>query len=61
MESPQDLISDGALSVDFFDTKALGNPKKGDYFEVNNKQVRIAALTKGARSFGGGAYLLHHH
>jgi putative ABC transport system permease protein len=51
---PQDLISDGALSVDFFDTKALGNPKKGDYFEVNNKQVRIAALTKGARSFGGG-------
>jgi putative ABC transport system permease protein len=47
-------VSDGAVSVDFFDAKALGNPKKGDYFEVNNKQVRIAALTKGARSFGGG-------
>jgi putative ABC transport system permease protein len=41
---PQDLISDGAVSVDFFDAKALGNPKKGDYFELNNKQVR----------FGGG-------
>jgi putative ABC transport system permease protein len=52
--SPSDLVSDGAVSVDFFDAKALGNPKKGDYFEVNNKQVRIAALTKGARSFGGG-------
>ena len=51
---PQDLISDGAVSVDFFDAKALGNPKKGDYFEVNNKQVRIGAITKGARSFGGG-------
>lgn len=51
---PQDLISDGAVSIDFFDSKALGNPKKGDYFEINNKQVHIAALTKGARSFGGG-------
>jgi putative ABC transport system permease protein len=49
-----DLIPDGAVSVDFFDGKALGNPSKGNYFEINGKQVYIAALTKGARSFGGG-------
>ncbi len=49
-----DLIPDGAVSVDFFDGKALGNPEKGNYFEINGRQVYIAALTKGARSFGGG-------
>jgi putative ABC transport system permease protein len=49
-----DLIPDGAVSVDFFDAKALGNPEKGNYFEINGKQVYIAAITKGARSFGGG-------
>jgi putative ABC transport system permease protein len=49
-----DLIPDGAVSIDFFDGKALGNPSKGNYFEINRKQVYIAALTKGARSFGGG-------
>ena len=51
-----DLVADGAVSVDFFDRKALGNPKKGDYFEINGKQVYIAALTQGARGFGGGLY-----
>jgi putative ABC transport system permease protein len=51
-----DLIPEGALSVDFFDGKALGNPSKGDYFEINGKQVYIAAKTKGARGFGGGLF-----
>jgi putative ABC transport system permease protein len=50
----RDLIPDGAVTVDFFDGKALGNPGKGNYFEINGKQVYIAAVTKGARSFGGG-------
>ena len=52
----EELIPEGAVSIDFFDKKALGNPKKGDYFEINGKQVYIAALTKGARAFGGGLF-----
>ena len=52
----EELIPDGAVSIDFFDKKALGNPKKGDYFEINGKQVYVAALTKGARAFGGGLF-----
>jgi putative ABC transport system permease protein len=52
----QDLVSDGALTVDFFDGKALGNPSKGDYFEINGKQVFIAAKTRGSRGFGGGLF-----
>ena len=28
----------------------------GDYFEINGKQVYIAAITKGARAFGGGLF-----
>lgn len=54
--SKQALIPDGAVSIDFFDKKALGNPNKGDYFEINGKQVYVAALTKGARAFGGGLF-----
>ncbi len=51
-----DLIPTGAVSTDFFDNKALGEPKLGDYFEINGKQVYIAALTRGARAFGGGLF-----
>ena len=50
------IIADGAVTIDFFDGKALGNPKMGDYFEINGKQVYIAAITKGARAFGGGLF-----
>jgi putative ABC transport system permease protein len=51
-----DLIPTGAVSTDFFDKKALGESKIGDYFEINGKQVYIAALTRGARAFGGGLF-----
>lgn len=47
------LIEDGALTTDYFDSRALGNSKIGDYFEINGKKVHIAAQTKGARGFGG--------
>ncbi|MBO0931157.1 ABC transporter permease [Fibrella aquatilis] len=51
---PQDMLPEGALVTDFYDAKALGGLKPGDYFEVNGKKVYNAGLTRGARSFGGG-------
>jgi len=51
---PQDMIPEGALITDFYDAKALGNLKPGDYFEVNGRKVYNAGLTRGARSFAGG-------
>ncbi|WP_421828482.1 ABC transporter permease [Larkinella sp.] len=51
---PADMIPEGALITDFYDAKALGGLKPGDYFEVNGKKVYNAGLTRGARSFGGG-------
>jgi len=51
--SPADLVPDGAVTTDVFDAKALGGSKRGDYFEINGKQVYIAAQTRGARGFGG--------
>lgn len=51
---PQDMLPDGAIITDFYDAKAHGGLKPGDYFEVNGKKVYNAGLTRGARSFGGG-------
>ncbi|MGQ3014543.1 MAG: ABC transporter permease [Flavobacteriales bacterium] len=51
--STADLVPEGAVTTDVFDAKALGDSRKGDYFEINGKQVYIAAQTRGARSFGG--------
>lgn len=51
---PADMIPEGAIITDFYDAKALGGLKPGDYFEVNGKKVYNAGLTRGARSFGGG-------
>jgi putative ABC transport system permease protein len=52
----EDMLPDGAIFTDYFDTKALGEAKVGDYFEVNGKKVYIAGQTKGVRGFGGPAY-----
>ncbi|WP_293311247.1 ABC transporter permease [Pedobacter sp. UBA5917] len=49
----QDMIKDGAVITDYYDQKALGGLKLGDYFEINGKQVFDAAQTKGIRGFGG--------
>ncbi|KAB7731398.1 FtsX-like permease family protein [Rudanella paleaurantiibacter] len=51
---PQDMLPDGAIITDFYDAKAHGGLKPGDYFEINGKKVYNAGLTRGARSFGGG-------
>jgi putative ABC transport system permease protein len=50
----QDMIKEGGIITDFFDTKALGGAKIGDYFEYNGKKAHIVGNTKGVRSFGGG-------
>ena len=51
---PTNMIPDGAVITDFYDAKALGNLKPGEYFEINGKKVYNAGLTRGARAFGGG-------
>jgi putative ABC transport system permease protein len=48
----EDLLSDGAITTDFYDSKTLGDSKFGDWLEVGGQQVHIAAQTKGARGFG---------
>ncbi len=51
--SKAQLVQEGAIFTDYFDNKALGESKMGDYFEINGKQVYIAGQTRGVRSFGG--------
>jgi len=46
------LLEEGAVTVDYFDRKALGNPNMGEQFEINGKKVFVAGQTKGARGFG---------
>ncbi len=49
---PADLLPDGAVTTEFFDSKNLGNVKRGDFFEISGKRVYSAAVTKGVRGFG---------
>lgn len=51
-----DILQDGAIVTDYFDSKSLGDLEPGQYFEINGKQVFNAAMTKGVRAFGGGVY-----
>jgi putative ABC transport system permease protein len=48
-----DLLPEGAVVTELFDSKTLGDLKVGDYFEINGKKVYNAGLTKGVRGFGG--------
>ncbi len=48
-----DLLPDGAVFTEFFDSKTLGGLKPGDYFEINGKKVYNAGLTRGVRGFAG--------
>jgi putative ABC transport system permease protein len=48
----EDMLQEGAIITDFFDTKALGDVALGDNFEINNKKMFLAAQTKGVRGFG---------
>jgi len=52
----ENLLQEGAVITDFFDTKALGEAKVGDYFEINGQKVFIAGQTRGVRGFGGPVY-----
>lgn len=54
--SPEIMLQQGAIIVDYFDRKALGEAVLGDYFEINGNKVYIAGQTKGVRGFGGPAY-----
>lgn len=46
------LMVDGAVSTDYFDSKLLGDAKFGDYFEISGKKVFIATQAAGTRGFG---------
>lgn len=48
-----DLLEEGAVSSDIFDSKELNNARLGTQFEINGRRVYIALQTKGVRSFGG--------
>lgn len=47
------LLDHEAITVDLLDLKTLGNPAVGDRFEINGRRVRVRALTKDMRGFGG--------
>ena len=48
-----DLLKDGSVITEYFDSKTLGGLQVGEYFEINGKKVYNAGLTKGVRGFGG--------
>ncbi len=48
-----DLIPEGAVSSDVYDSPALANSSLGTVFELNGKRAYIAARSKGVRGFGG--------
>lgn len=47
-----DLLEDGAVSSDAFDSKTLGNIQRGSHFEINGKSAFEAVQTRGVRGFG---------
>lgn len=49
----EDMLKDGAIITDYFDSENLGGIKLGQYFEINGKKVFNAAYTKGIRPFEG--------
>lgn len=48
----RDLIPEGAVCVDYFETAVFPNTDIGTTFEINNRKVYIAARTKGVIGFG---------
>jgi putative ABC transport system permease protein len=48
----EDLMPEGAVSVDYYDRANLGNYEPGGRFEINNRQVYIGTRSKGIRAFG---------
>jgi putative ABC transport system permease protein len=48
----QSLITDNAVTTEFYDSKLLGNVQIGNTVEINGKRAYVAFQTKGARGFG---------
>ena len=49
----EDLAQSGNVTVDTSTLKKLGYPGKGSTGEINGLKVKVAAVTKGIRSFQG--------
>lgn len=48
----EDLIEEGAVSTDVFDSVTLNNIERGEFFEINGRRVFAALRTRGVRGFG---------
>lgn len=51
--SAADLIPDGAVTVDIFDTRTFPKTDIGTTFEINGRKAHVAARTRNVRGFGG--------
>ncbi|MCB0652555.1 MAG: ABC transporter permease [Saprospiraceae bacterium] len=49
----RNLLPDGAIAVDIFDTRVFPKTDLGTTLEINGRKAYIAARTKGVRGFGG--------
>jgi len=50
--SPGDLLEEGAVSCDVFDSKPLNGARIGTNFEIAGRRVHVTVQTRGARGFG---------
>ncbi len=51
--SQADLVPDGAISIDYFDSNLYGEDiDVGSTFEINGKEARVAVQTRNLRGFG---------
>jgi len=48
---PKDLRVSNSVFVDQIGMKKLGNPKVGDYFEINDHEVKVAGIVKIPQGF----------
>lgn len=55
--SPDDLKRPNAVSFDDIDAHKLGNPKVGDWLEVNSHRAKLVARTSGITGFVTTPYL----
>ena len=55
--SPEDLKRPDALSFDEVDAQKLGNPRIGDWLEVNGHRAKLVARTRGITGFVTTPYL----
>lgn len=51
--SGADLLDYKGITVEYLELSTYDYPSIGDRFEINGERVRVAAVTKGIRGFGG--------